>query len=57
MFKGQIEEMKGKKVEVTYNGLNYRGVLIEVTEDGIDLKGDEGWIVLPMEGVTLIKQR
>lgn len=54
---GQLEEMKGKEVEVTYNGLQYHGILVEVTMDEINLKADEGWIVLPIDGVTLIKQR
>lgn len=57
MIKGELEEMKGKEVEVTYNGVQYRGILVDVTMEEIDLKGDEGWVVLPIDGVTLIKRR
>lgn len=57
MLKGELEEMKGKEVVVTYNGLNYQGILMDVTSDDVDLKGAEGWVVLPIEGVTLIKRR
>lgn len=57
MIKGELEEMKGKEVVVTYNGLDYRGILVDVTSDEIDLKGEEGWVVLPIDGVTFIKGR
>ncbi|MEK7825420.1 MAG: hypothetical protein AAB266_03250 [Nitrospirota bacterium] len=57
MIKGELEEMKGKEVVVTYNGLNYKGILMDVTADDVDLKGEEGWVVLPIDGVTLIKRR
>mgnify|MGYP001592915500 CR=1 FL=1 len=57
MIRGELEEMKGKEVVVTYNGLNYKGILMDVTADDVDLKGEEGWVVLPIDGVTLIKRR
>ena len=50
-----ITGLIGKEVEVTSQGMIYRGTLIEVSETEVFIKGQMGWIQLPVEGVTDIR--
>lgn len=50
-----IMSMTGKEVVVTSNGMNYTGVLIEVSDTEVHLKGSFQWISLPVSSVTQIK--
>lgn len=50
-----IWSMTGKEVEVTSNGMRYTGVLIEVSDTEVQLKGAFQWITLPVSSVTDIK--
>jgi hypothetical protein len=45
----------GKEVEVTAQGVLYRGTLIEVSETDVFLKGELGWVQLQVDGVTDIR--
>lgn len=51
-----IDKYKNKKVVVIAGGLIYRGVLKEVTDECINLKGLTGWIEIPMEKITSVRE-
>jgi hypothetical protein len=50
-----IQSMIGKKVEVIANGLSYTGVLTEVSDTEVYLKGVIQWFYLPTSTVSVIK--
>jgi hypothetical protein len=50
-----IQSMIGKEVEVIANGMKYAGVLIEVSDAEVHLKGPFQWIALPASSVSEIK--
>ncbi len=50
-----IRDMVGRDVEVTANGMAYRGKLIEVSEAEVHLKTPLQWLSLPASSVTGIK--
>jgi len=49
-----IQSMIGKEVEVIANGMKYAGVLIEVSDVEVHLKGSFQWIALPVSSVSEI---
>jgi hypothetical protein len=51
----EIYTMIGKEVEVMANGVVYKGVLIEVSETEVHLKGQLQWIALPASSVSQVK--
>jgi len=51
----ELYTMIGKEVEVIANGMVYKGVLIEVSESEVYLKGQLQWITLPVSSVSEIK--
>jgi len=50
-----IIEMIGKEVEVIANGMSYRGVLIEVSDTDVHLKGVLGYVSLQTSAVTEVR--
>ena len=50
-----IQSMIGKEVEVIANGMHYTGVLIEVSDVEVHLKGSFQWISLPVSSVSEVK--
>jgi hypothetical protein len=50
-----IQAMTGKEVEVLANGMKYTGVLIEVSDTEVHLKGSFQWISLPVATVSEIR--
>jgi hypothetical protein len=52
-----IQSMIGKDVEIIANGMRYTGVLIEVSDIEVHLKGSFQWISLPMASVSEVKLR
>jgi len=50
-----IQSMIGKEVEVIANGMVYKGVLIEVSDAEVHLKGQLQWIALPASSVSQVK--
>ena len=50
-----IQSMIGKEVEVISNGMSYTGVLIEVSDVEVHLKGAFQWIALPLSSVSVMK--
>jgi len=55
-MKDELESLKGRQVEVVYNGIVYRGVLMGATEDEINLQTLTDWVMLPMEGISAVRQ-
>ena len=52
----ELESLKGQYVELFYNGLSYRGVLIGASEDEIYLKTSTDSVTLPMSGITTVRK-
>jgi hypothetical protein len=52
-----IQSMIGKEVEVIANGVRYTGILIEVSDTEVHLKGTMQWISLPASSVSQIKPK
>ena len=50
-----IQDMIGKEVEVTANGISYRGELVEITDNEVNLKTLMQWISLPISSVNTIQ--
>jgi hypothetical protein len=55
-MKDELETLKGQQVEVIYNGVLYRGRLMGATEDEINLQTGTDWVMLPMDGITTVRQ-
>ena len=52
----ELETLKGQQVEIIYNGLVYKGLLVGASEETVDLQTREQWIALPMEGITSVRK-
>lgn len=50
-----IQSMIGKEVEVIANGIRYTGVLMEVSDVEVHLRGSMQWIALPVSAVSEVK--
>jgi hypothetical protein len=55
-MRDELETLKGQQVEIIYNGLIYKGLLVGASEETVDLQTQEQWIALPMEGITSVKK-
>jgi hypothetical protein len=51
----KLSQYKNKKVIVMAGGIAYKGVLKEVTEEAINLRGLTGWIEIPIDKVTSVR--
>jgi hypothetical protein len=52
-----IQYLVGKEVEVIANGMNYTGILIEVSDTEVHLRTPLQWVALPAESVSTVKLR
>ena len=52
----RLQQMLNKKVDVTYEGLRYRGVLVSTGEDDISLQTETDWVTLPMSGISDVQE-
>jgi hypothetical protein len=50
-----IQSMIGKEVEVVANGVSYRGELVEITDNEVNLKTLMQWICLPISAVNTVR--
>jgi hypothetical protein len=53
----KLDSYKNKEVVVMAGGFAYRGVLKEVTEDAINLKCMTGWVEIPMDKITSVREK
>jgi len=51
----KIDRLKRKPAIVRANGIMYRGILLEVTEDEITLKTQTRFLTIPMSQITAIE--
>ncbi len=51
---GQIHAMSGRRVIVYAGDIVYCGILIEVTEENVELQGDNQWITVPLDNINSI---
>lgn len=50
-----IQDMIGREVELIANGIEYRGTLIEVSDEAVFLKMTTQWMELPAASVSDIR--
>lgn len=51
------QHLAGKKVVVMANaGIRYTGTFVEMTDEDVKLRGPTGWIILPLDKVTSVKE-
>lgn len=55
IYKKNMQELIGKEVEVLTADIVYRGILVEIGETEIYLQAEDGWIVVPVEGVMDVR--
>ena len=55
MMMDELEKLKGRQVEIVYNGILYRGTLVGADEEEISLKTPTTWLSLPMVGVSTVR--
>ncbi len=48
-------ELIGKRVVVDAFGIQYKGVLVEVTDSEVNLQTETGWVTVPMDAVSDIR--
>lgn len=53
----RMTDLRGKYVEVIANGITYGGKLVEIGEEDVYLESESGWIVIPVERVSVIKEK
>lgn len=52
----RLQQLLQKKVEVSYRGICYRGILAFTGEDEIYLQTTTDWVTLPMSGIDDIRE-
>ena len=50
-----LEQLRGKEVLVTYEGLVYQGTLVGTSETEIFLMTAAQWVTLPLEGIADVR--
>jgi hypothetical protein len=55
MLMDELEKLKGRQVEIVYNGILYRGTLVGADEDEVNLKTTTSWLALPMVGISTVR--
>jgi hypothetical protein len=55
-MKDALENLMGQKVEVIYEGIVYRGILVASSNDEVHLQTIMEWVSLPIEGIGSIKK-
>ncbi|MBN4054859.1 hypothetical protein JYT87_04040 [Nitrospira defluvii] len=51
-----LQNLKGKAVEIIYRGITYKGKLIGASGTEVYLQTSSNQIVLPMSGVTSVRE-
>jgi hypothetical protein len=51
-----MHELIGKEVEVETSETIYRGVLIEITENEVNLQSEIGWLTIPNEKIASVRE-
>ncbi len=50
-----IQDLVGKEVEIIANGMNYTGILIEVSDTEVHIRTPLQWVALPAESVSAVR--
>ena len=50
------QALMGREVEVMAAGILYRGKFVEMTHEDVKLRGPTGWIILPVDRVSSVKE-
>ena len=55
-MKDELENLMGQKVDVIYEGIVYRGILVGTSNDEIYLQTAMEWVSLPLDQVGSVKK-
>lgn len=56
MYSNPIHTMTGKRVKIIAGDIAYTGLLVEVTEDLVELQGDGQWLTIPLDSISSITE-
>lgn len=51
-----IDRLVGQRVVVVANNITYTGRLVEISETEVNIEGENGWIVIPVDQVAEIRE-
>jgi|YelNatPaOPRAMG01_1025707.scaffolds.fasta_scaffold05827_10 ferredoxin-fold anticodon binding domain-containing protein len=52
----QLRELIGKQVEVIANGIVYKGILKDISEQSISILSTSGWLEIAMSSISKITE-
>jgi len=55
-MKDALEHLIGQKVEVVYEGIVYRGILVGTSDDELHLQTLMEWVSLPLDQIVSVKK-
>ena len=56
MYTPSLNTLIGRMVIVVASGITYRGVLVEISEDSVELQGEYQWITIPVDNINSITE-
>jgi ferredoxin-fold anticodon binding domain-containing protein len=52
----QLRELIGKNVEIVANGIVYKGILKDVSEQAVSILSTSGWLEVTMSSISKISE-
>ncbi len=52
----QLRELIGKEVEIVANGIVYKGILKDVSEQAVSMLSTSGWLEIMMSSINRISE-
>ena len=49
-----LHDMIGRRVRITAGDIVYKGLLIEVSEENVELQAESQWITIPIDNINSI---
>lgn len=56
MYTPSLNSLIGRMVIVIAADITYRGILVEVSEDSVELQGESGWVTIPVDNINSIRE-
>ena len=50
-----LHEMIGRRVRIIAGDISYKGLLIEVSEENVELQAELQWITIPIDNINTIE--
>jgi hypothetical protein len=56
MYIPSLNALIGRMVIVVASDITYRGILVEVSEDNVELQGEYQWLTIPVDNINSITE-